>query len=138
MSIGRFAPARPCRSLAGVVSALLLLAVSSQGSAAPVAQDDAAEAAAPVSDPYVLATQWTLNALTPSWIGQTPDVAPMTFAARAAPAPAWSPFSGVVGPIEGTRGPRPTAFLWLGAALLVAGIAARRLARRQRGFSKKT
>jgi len=106
---------------------VLSLAGAAGAQAAPV--DGATQLAAP--DPFELAARWTLAGLGPASVAG-PVQRP------AAPSPSLPPFAGLPPAAREAGVPAPGAYALMGLALLGAGLAARRLGRAQRGFSKKT
>lgn len=110
-----------------VVAASMSLAAA----AAPVERGDVP----PAADPYELAARWTMGALAPSPVLPARTPAP----AATAPAPRFSPLPHGLGSADGTADhgvPDPGAYALMGAALLVAGLAARRLRPPRRGARK--
>lgn len=113
-----------------LLCAVLALLGASSTLAGPIAQ---ARAPSEPTDPYELAARWTVATL------GTAGSHPVVESAAATPATvaAWTPFAAVVNQSD-ENATDPGAYALLGAALLLAGLAGRRIAIRQRGFSKKT
>lgn len=114
-------------SLRRLAPAALLLLLSAAAQSAPVRSDQVAE------DPYEQALSWTMAALTGPNDGRQ-DVEAMP---GAEPAPVRT-LPALHGSMPAGGVPDPGAYALMGLGLLVAGLAGRLLAGRQRGFSKKT
>ena len=117
---------------------VVVVLVASSGWAGPVSSVAPSMTAPEPVDPAVRWTVATMEAPAFTLQSERTDLQLMPHVSLRSTVPStWSPFDRVTGQADEAAAD-PTPYALLGAALLVAGLVARRWRARQRGFSKKT